>query len=118
MTTSGGAATFKAAMIQMRSGVSPQANLEAALRAVEEARRAGADYIQTPEMTNIMEIKRERLFAAIVAEESDPTLAAFRERARALGAHLHIGSLAVKVSPDRAANRRTTGAAICSETRG
>ena len=45
----------------------------------------GADYVLTPEMTNIMEIKRERLFAAIVPEESDATLAAFRELARKLG---------------------------------
>ena len=56
-------------------------------------------------MTNIMEIDRERLFATIVPEEQDPTLAALRELARSLGLHIHIGSLAIKVSPDKAANR-------------
>ena len=30
---------------------------------IGEAKRAGADYVLTPEMTNIMEVKRERLFA-------------------------------------------------------
>ena len=56
-------------------------------------------------MTNILEVKREQLFAAIVPEESDPSLAAFRELARKLGIFLHVGSLAIKLSPDKAANR-------------
>jgi predicted amidohydrolase len=56
-------------------------------------------------MTNILEIKRERLFAAIAPEESDASLAAFRELARKLRIFLHIGSLAIKQSPERAANR-------------
>ena len=73
------AATFTAGLVQMRSGLSPHANLDAAVRLIEEAKSAGADYVLTPEMTNILEIKRERLFAAIAPEESDATLAAFRE---------------------------------------
>ena len=98
-------ATFKAGMIQMRSGVTPQANVDAAVRLIGEAKQAGADYVLTPEMTNIMEVKRERLFATIVAEEADSALATFRELARSLGIHIHVGSLAIKVSPDKAANR-------------
>jgi predicted amidohydrolase len=45
------------------------------------------------------------LFAHIVEEERDPALAAFQELARELQIHLHIGSLAVKVLPEKAANR-------------
>ena len=56
-------------------------------------------------MTNIMEVKHERLFAAIVEEEHDATLAALRDAARRLSLYVHIGSLAVKASPDKAANR-------------
>jgi predicted amidohydrolase len=56
-------------------------------------------------MTNIMELKRERLLAAIVAEEADRSLAAFRELARKLAIHLHVGSLAIKLPGERAANR-------------
>jgi deaminated glutathione amidase len=96
---------FKVGLVQMRSGLDPQANLAAALAFVEEAARAGADYVLTPEMTNIMEVKRERLFATIVDEETDPTLAALREAARRHSIYVHIGSLAVKASPDKAANR-------------
>jgi predicted amidohydrolase len=97
--------TFKAAMIQMRSGLTPAANIDAAVRLIGEAKSAGADYVLTPEMTNIMEVKRERLFASIVPEEADTSLATFRELARKLGIYVHVGSLAIKTSPDRAANR-------------
>jgi deaminated glutathione amidase len=96
---------FKVGLVQMRSGVDQQANLAAALNAIAEAKRAGADYVLTPEMTNIMEAKRERLMATIVDENRDPTLAALREVARELAIYVHIGSLAVKASPDKAANR-------------
>jgi deaminated glutathione amidase len=99
------AATFTVGLVQMRSGLSPQANLDAAVRLIEEARSGGADYVQTPEMTNILEVKRERLFAAITAEENDPSLAAFRALARKLGIFLHVGSLAIKLLPEKAANR-------------
>jgi predicted amidohydrolase len=89
----------------MRTGLDPRANCAAATELIREAKAAGADYVQTPEMTNIMEVRRERLFTTIVDEEADLTLAAMRELARSLGIHLHIGSLAIKVSADRAANR-------------
>jgi predicted amidohydrolase len=56
-------------------------------------------------MTNIMEVSREKLFATIVPEENDASLATFRELARKLSIHLHIGSLAVKATVDKAANR-------------
>jgi len=98
-------ATFTAGLVQMRSGLSPQVNLDAALKLIAEAKSGGADYVLTPEMTNILEVKRERLFAAIAPEETDASLAAFRELARKLGIFLHIGSLAIKLSAERAANR-------------
>jgi len=97
--------TFVAGLVQMRSGLSPQTNRDAAVRLIEEAKDGGADYVLTPEMTNILEIKRERLFAAIAPEESDATLAAFRELARRLGIFIHVGSLAIRLLSDRAANR-------------
>jgi predicted amidohydrolase len=68
------------------------------VKLIEEAKNGGADYVLTPEMTNILEVKRERLFAALAPEESDASLAAFRELARKLGIFLHVGSLAIKLS--------------------
>jgi deaminated glutathione amidase len=99
------ASTFRVGLIAMRSGRNPAENAATATRLIEEARRGGADYVLTPEMTNIMEVDRARLFATIVAEEEDSSLAALRELARKLGIHVHIGSLAIKVSDEKAVNR-------------
>ncbi len=97
--------TFKAAMIQMRSGLTPGANVDDAARLIGEAKSAGAGYVQTPEMTNILAAKREQLFSIIAEEDADPSLAAFRELARKLSLYVHVGSLAIMLSPERAANR-------------
>ncbi|MET0671418.1 MAG: carbon-nitrogen hydrolase family protein [Xanthobacteraceae bacterium] len=96
---------FRAGLIQMRTGRTPQDNLDTAAKLIGEAKSAGADYVQTPEMTNIMEVNREQFFGAIVDEDADTGLAIFREFARSLGIYVHIGSLAIRVSPDKAANR-------------
>jgi len=61
--------------------------------------------VLTPEMTNILAAKREQLLAVVVEEEMDASLATLREVARELGIYVHVGSLAIKVSHDRAANR-------------
>jgi predicted amidohydrolase len=97
--------SFRAAMIQMRSGMTPAANIDAAARMIVEAKSAGADYVLTPEMTNVMAAKREQLFATAVEENADPSLAAFREIARQHALYVHVGSLALKLLPDRAVNR-------------
>jgi len=100
-----GSSKFRAGLIQMRSARSPAVNIDDATKLIGEAKTGGADYVLTPEMTNIMELSREKLFATIVPEENDATLATFRELARALGIFVHVGSLAVKVSRDKAVNR-------------
>jgi predicted amidohydrolase len=100
-----GADNFKVGLIQMRSGIDPAANLAAVLELIAQAKEAGADYVLTPEMTNILAIKRDHLFVNIVAEENDPTLATLREVARELAIYVHIGSLAIKASAEKAANR-------------
>jgi predicted amidohydrolase len=100
-----GGSTFRVGLIQMRSGRVPAANMEAAAKLIGEAKTGGADYVQTPEMTNILEVSREKLFATIVPEEQDASLATFRELARALQLYVHVGSLAIKASADKAVNR-------------
>ena len=97
--------SFKAAMIQIRSGLTPSANIDTAARMIGEAKSAGADYVQTPEMTNILAANRTQLFSVAVDEDADASLATLRELARKLGLYVHVGSLAIKISPDRAANR-------------
>jgi predicted amidohydrolase len=103
--TEGERSAFRVALVAMRSGRSPNTNLVTLTKLLEQARAGGADYVLTPEMTNIMEVDRERLFATIVGEEEDTILSTVRELARVLGLYVHIGSFAVKVSYDKAANR-------------
>ncbi len=99
---------FVAAAVQMRSGISVAANVAAAEVLIREAAAQGADYVLTPEMTNILERERARLLAAVSLEESDSALARFRALAKELAIHLHIGSMAIKLGEegeDRVANR-------------
>ena len=98
-------APFKVGLVQTRAGLDPAANIETVARLIAEARAAGAAYVQTPEMTNILALRREDLFARIAEETADPSLAALRELARQHAIHLHVGSLAIRLSDDKAANR-------------
>ena len=93
------------ALVQLQSGRKPQVNIEVAAKLITEAKDRGAHFVLTPEMTNIMETDRGALLDAITTENDDPGLAALRELARSLRIWLHLGSLAIKLSDDRAANR-------------
>lgn len=98
-------ATFTAACVQLRSSRDVAANCAAAEALIREAAAAGAHYVQTPEMTNLLERSREDLMAKIRVEADDPSLARFRALAAELGIWLHIGSLAILLEPGKAANR-------------
>jgi deaminated glutathione amidase len=96
---------FTAAMIQLRTSLSPEASFDQAAALIRQAKDSGADYVQTPEMTNLMQKNREALFALLQEEENDKSLAGYRELARDLKIFVHVGSLAVRASAERAANR-------------
>lgn len=98
-------APFTAAMVQMRTALLPEDSLAQGIALIREARDKGADYVQTPEVTNIIQQNRKALFELLASEEDDRSLKAYRELARELKIHLHIGSLAVRANPERAANR-------------
>lgn len=97
--------TFRAALVQLCSGRDVGANVAAATTLIREAAAGGAQYVQTPEVTTLMELDRERLFAACQSEDNDTAIRHFQTLARELSIWLHIGSIAVKVAGDRLANR-------------
>lgn len=105
MTTPAPHQRFRAGLVQMCSGRHIEANVVAATRLIREAVAQGAEYVQTPEVTTIMELDRKRLFAECRSEDEDTSLAHFRALARELGIWLHIGSIAVKVAGGKLANR-------------
>jgi predicted amidohydrolase len=96
---------FRAACIQLRSSDDVAENIKITSALIREARAKGADFIATPENTTLMApdggAKLDRSFA----EDADPALPAFRALAEELGAWLLIGSLAIKVSDTKTANR-------------
>jgi deaminated glutathione amidase len=97
--------TFKAACVQMRSGRSVDANLADAEALIRAAAAAGAQYVLTPEMTTILDRDRAALLDKIGPEDIDPSLQRFRELARELGIHIHVGSMAIRLPDDHIANR-------------
>ena len=98
-------APFTAAMVQMRTAMLPETSLEQGIALIREAKAKGADYVQTPEVTNMIQQNRKALFELLANDEDDRSLKAYRELARELKIHLHIGSIAVRATPERAANR-------------
>ncbi|MCZ8260244.1 MAG: carbon-nitrogen hydrolase family protein [Beijerinckiaceae bacterium] len=95
---------FLAAMLQMRTGRDVARNIDDLLGLAKDATAQGARFLQSPEMSNILERDRARLFEAVRPEEEDPMLAAARDFARRYSVSFHLGSIAVK-SGDRLANR-------------
>ena len=97
--------TFTAAMVQMRTSLLPELSLEQGTRLIRQAAAQGADYVLTPEVSNMMQLNRKALFEHIATEEDDLSLKAYRALAAELKIHLHIGSLALRFSPEKAVNR-------------
>ncbi len=96
---------FTAAMVQMRTGLLPEPSLEQGTRLIREAAAQGAKYVLTPEVSNMMQLNRAALFEHLASEEDDKSLQAYRALAAELKIHLHIGSLALRYSPEKAVNR-------------
>ncbi|MBB4065186.1 carbon-nitrogen hydrolase family protein [Gellertiella hungarica] len=96
---------FRAATVQMCSGVDPHRNIETMERLVREAAGQGARYVQTPEMTGALQRNRKALDAILREEKDDPVVAAGARLASELRIHLHIGSTAIDRGDGMIANR-------------
>ncbi|SEK31054.1 Predicted amidohydrolase [Sphingomonas palmae] len=96
---------MKIALAQTTTGIDPDANAAALVAAIEEAGRAGAVMLFTPEMSGLLDRDRARAASAIHAEGDDPVLAAVRQAARSAGIWVHLGSLALRRADGMLANR-------------
>jgi predicted amidohydrolase len=96
---------FRVGLVQMRTGKTIQENLVQAEAFIRDAAGRGANYVQTPENTLIMEVDSQHLLEKISPEQGTGGVTHFSRLAKELGIWLHIGSLAVKVGERRAANR-------------
>lgn len=97
--------TTTVALVQMNSGVGAGDNLAEIEKRVAEARRAGAVYVLTPEMSVVFAKDRAGLQATAEPWEGNRAMARLAGIARDNGVFLHIGSLAIALEDGRFANR-------------
>ena len=96
---------MRAACIQLCSTNNEQANLDAAENLIRAAHDKGAQFIATPENTPLIEKSKTRLFELISSEDDSPAVPFFSGLAKELKIDLMIGSMAIKLSETKAANR-------------
>ncbi len=96
---------FNVACIQLRAGNDVAENIKTVTDFIREAAAKGADYIITPETSHLMEMNTKRLFASTAFESDEAAIQTFANLAAELGIWLHIGSLAIKLSDTKVANR-------------
>lgn len=97
--------SFKVACLQVNAGPDLAPNIETACAMVREARANGADMVLMPENVTMMEWGRENVLAKTPEEAEHPAIPVFSALARETGLWLHGGTLAVKLSGGRVANR-------------
>ena len=96
---------FRAGLVQMCSGRDVERNIADASALIREAAAKGAEFIATPEMTNILDTDRGRVAAIVQAEAEDPAPRAFGQLAKDAGVYLLIGSLALRSELQKLVNR-------------
>lgn len=98
---------MKAGLVQLSVTDDPAANLPVTQAMIAAAASGGAEFVLTPECTNLLSSNRAHQRANLHLQQDDPTLAALRAQAADLGIWLLIGSIALRTEdPDgRFANR-------------
>jgi len=96
----------RVALFQMTSGIDPQANADAIVAAVAEAKAGGAVMLFTPEMCGLIDKDRTRARASIRKEADDVVLAAARKAAAEHGIWVALGSLAIDREGEEGADGR------------
>jgi predicted amidohydrolase len=96
---------FRVACIQLRSGDDVAENIRETETLVRAAARDGAQFVATPENTTLMAPDGGAKLAHSYEEARDPALPVFGALAKELGIWFLVGSLAIKVSDTKTANR-------------
>ena len=95
----------KIAILQMTSGIEPEANAIVIADALARAKGEGAAMVFTPEMALLLDRKKARAAPKVVPEADNAQLSALREAAAREGVWLALGSLPVAREDGRWANR-------------
>ena len=86
---------LRVGLVQMRSGLEPEANVAEASRLIRRAVADGAEFVATPEMTNVIEPRRSVLWEKVWDEAADLGRGAGNGGAR-IRIGLSAGSLALR----------------------
>lgn len=86
---------MRVGVLQLSSTDDPQENLVQTLGMVAQAVAGGAQFIATPEVTNIISGSRTHQRSVLCDQADDPTLAGLRDAAQRHGVWVLIGSLAL-----------------------
>lgn len=87
-------------LLQMTSGIAPAANARAVADGIATLAADGAEIVFTPEMSGLLDRDRARVIGSATTEDDDVTLATAREAAAKQGVWVHLGSVAIKPTPD------------------
>lgn len=111
-------APLRVGLIQTRTPASHAAALAHVAPLVREAAAQGAEFILTPEGTNVLQKDRAKLLPALQSLEDDIVVRGLRDLAAELGVWIDIGSALVLREDGKAANRQAmidpTGAIVAT----
>ena len=97
---------FTAACLQLNSTDVIAENIATVSELARAARRQGADFILTPEVTSIVtRLRPDVIRSTTFSQDEDPAVAAFGALAGELGVWLLIGSIPIRVGETQVANR-------------
>jgi predicted amidohydrolase len=96
---------FNVALIQTNSGNQIGPNVATVSNLIRSARGSGADLVMLPEVVTLMETRSSLVFEQVRSQDEDEGLKAFRALAHELGIWLHTGSLPIRLSDTKIANR-------------
>lgn len=98
-------APFNVALVQSNSGNQIGPNVAAVSNLIRAAHGSGADLVMLPEVVSLMETRSALVFEQVRPQEDDEALKAFKALAGELGIWLHTGSLPIRLSDTKIANR-------------
>jgi len=98
-------APVRIALLQLRTPATQVESLAEIAPLVREAAAEGAQFIATPEGSNILQRDRAKLFAQMTTPEDDPVVQGLRALATELKIEILIGSALVRRADGKCANR-------------
>ena len=97
--------TVKYSLIQLNTGCNPKESYEFLKKSIRKSADQGANFISTPETSNIMELRSSKLFKKISSEKEDIFIKKLMNLANQLNIWINLGSWVVKSGKNKASNR-------------